>query len=110
MNAPTGFFTSLTDQLNRRASRAVLSQLGFRNDPLRNHLRNQFERMAGSEGSFLADPVFEATFGWAPAETTLGALAGTLLHPDLVRALGNPLGICRGIYLSRRPAALPAPD
>ena len=90
MNAPTRFFTSLTDQLNRRASRAVLSQLGFRNDPLRNHLRNQFERMAGSEGSFLADPVFEATFGWTLAETTLDALTGTLLHPDLVRALGNP--------------------
>ncbi|MDG4548819.1 MAG: DEAD/DEAH box helicase [Candidatus Contendobacter sp.] len=98
MNAPTGFFTSLTDQLNRRASRAVLSQLGFRNDPLRNHLRNWFERMAGSEGSFLADPVFEATFGWAPAETTLGALAGTLLHPDLIRALGNPPAEFAGEY------------
>ncbi len=90
MNAPTRFYSSLTEQLNRRASRAVLSQLGPRNDALREHLRQCFERMAGAEGAFLADPVFEATFGWEQAEPSLAQLEGSLLHPRLVRALAAP--------------------
>lgn len=84
------FYAGLTEQLNRRATRAVLGLLGFRNDALREHLRERFSQDAGMHGSFLADPVFEATFGWQPADVTLGDLRGKLLHPDLVKALSKP--------------------
>ncbi|MGH8865271.1 MAG: DEAD/DEAH box helicase, partial [Burkholderiales bacterium] len=52
--------------------------------------RELFQAMPGTGHSFLADPVFEATFGWEPASKTLGQLSGTLLHPDLIHALSHP--------------------
>jgi ATP-dependent helicase YprA (DUF1998 family) len=84
------FYAALTAQLNRRATRAVLGLMGFRNDALREHLREVFGKDPGMPGSFLADPVFEATFGWRPASQTLADLAGNLLHPEVVRALAEP--------------------
>ncbi|MBL8253927.1 MAG: DEAD/DEAH box helicase, partial [Candidatus Competibacter sp.] len=86
----TQFYGTLCAQLGRRATRAVLGLCGFRNDALREYLRTLFDREAGAPGVFLADPVFEANFGWQPAERTLGGLEGKLLHPDLVRALRDP--------------------
>ena len=85
-----GFFSSLAAQLNRGATRAALGLLGFRNDALREHMRDLFQNVPGIGHSFLADLVFEATFGWRPAEFTLGGLSGKLLHPDLVNALREP--------------------
>lgn len=91
MTASTqSFFTPLAEQLNRGATRAALGLLSFRSDPLREHLRNLFQSTPGTGSSFLADPVFEATFGWRRAETTLGTLSGALLHPDVVKALHAP--------------------
>jgi DEAD/DEAH box helicase domain-containing protein len=84
------YYTDLIEQLNRRATRAALGLLGFRNDNLREHLRERFEQDAGMPGSFLADPVFEATFGWQQADTDLKGLEGKLLHADLVKALRDP--------------------
>lgn len=84
------FYTSLVEQLGRRSTRAVLGLLGLRNDVLREHLREHFGQDSGLPGSFLADPVFEATFGWQPAELTLGELEDKLLHSDLIRALREP--------------------
>ncbi len=84
------FYASLTTQLNRRATRAVLGLLGFRNDALREYLREIFERDPGVPGAFLADPVFEATFGWRQAAQSLAELSGGLLHREVVRALANP--------------------
>ena len=84
------FFASLTEQLNRGATRAALGLWSFRSDPLREHLRQMFQSAPGTGESFLADPVFEATFGWRPAEATLGGLAGKLLHPDVIKALCQP--------------------
>ena len=86
----TSFYTTLIEQLGRRATQAVLGLRGFRNNVLREYLRTLFDRDAGMPGAFLADPVFEASFGWQPAERTLGGLEGKLLHPDLVRALREP--------------------
>ncbi|HHW76087.1 MAG TPA: DEAD/DEAH box helicase, partial [Xanthomonadaceae bacterium] len=86
----TQFYDTLVEQLGRRATRAVLGLCGFRNDALREYLRTLFDREAGTPDAFLADPVFEASFGWQPAERTLGRLEGKLLHPDLVRALREP--------------------
>lgn len=84
------FYTDLIEQLNRRSTRAALGLLGFRNDALRAYLTNYFGKEAGLPGSFLADPVFEATFNWQAAELCLGELAGNLLHKDLVNALSKP--------------------
>ncbi|CDH43330.1 DEAD/DEAH box helicase [Candidatus Contendibacter odensensis] len=84
------FYSTLIEQLSRRATHAVLGLCGFRNDALREYLRDLFDRDAGMPGAFLADPVFEASFGWQLAERTLGGLEGKLLHPDLVRALREP--------------------
>lgn len=84
------FYTDLIEQLNRRATRAALGLLGFRNDALRAYLTSYFGQEAGLPGSFLADPVFEATFSWQASEFSLGELSGKLLHKDLVNALSNP--------------------
>ena len=66
--------------------------LGFSNQALRAHLREAFASAYGEQGSFLGDPVFEATFGWAPADKSLGELSGSLLCPSLVAALNEPPG------------------
>ena len=84
------FYATLAKHLNQGASRAALGLLGFRNDPLREHLRMLFESAPGTGSSFLADPVFEAMFGWKPANKTLGQLRGNLLEPSLVDALCQP--------------------
>ena len=89
---PQSFFTSLSDQLNRGATRAALGLLGFRSDALREHLRGLFQSAPGTGDAFLADPVFEATFGWRPAKATLSDLSGKLIHSDVVKALREPDG------------------
>ncbi len=83
------FFTSLVRHLNRGATRASLGILSFRNNPLREHLRKLFEQQPGMEHSFLADLVFETTFGWKSADKTFADLAGSLLQPSLVKALAT---------------------
>src|SRR5712691_11560778 len=91
MNVPTQpFFASLAEQLNRGATRAALGLLSFRSDPLREYLREVFQSAPGTGDSFLADPVFEASFGWRLAKDTLGDLSGKLLHPDGLKALDSP--------------------
>jgi len=89
------FYSSLAEQLSRRASRAVLGKLGPVSQPLRDFLSERLERFAGSEGSFLADPVFEATFSWETAKPTMAELAGNLLAPELVRAMDAAPGELR---------------
>ena len=83
------FFSSLSSQLSRGASRATLGLFSFRCHALREHLRNLFEQSPGVDHSFLADPVFEATFGWQTADKSFGDLSGKLLHPSLVEALSK---------------------
>lgn len=89
MTQPT-YFQSLSTELGRRATRAVISQMGLRSKPLREYLRACFERGPGSQGSFLADPVFEALFDWEPAQVTMGQLEGQLLDARLVAAMDQP--------------------
>ena len=89
MNDPN-YFSALIKDLNTRAARAVVSQIGMNSDELRQHLQNIFEQEPGDGGSFLADPVFEATFPWKLAGATMNDLSGTLLHPDLVDAMDQP--------------------
>lgn len=84
------YFSSLLPELSVRAARATISRLGFSNRALRTHLNEMFSQGYGKQGCFLADPVFEATFGWEPAEKTLEFLSPQLLSKRLVDAMDRP--------------------
>jgi DEAD/DEAH box helicase domain-containing protein len=89
-SAPPSFYSSVLQQMTEGASRATLSLLAIRNPPLRHWLQQAMERTAGSDGAYVAAPVFEATFGWRRGEKSLGELAGNLLDGALVKALAHP--------------------
>lgn len=84
------YFSELIPELTQRSALGAISRLAVNNRPLRQHLAEQLGAAAGSGQGLVADPVFEATFGWSQAPPTIGDLSGALLSPDLVRALGNP--------------------
>ncbi|MBL8377529.1 MAG: DEAD/DEAH box helicase [Burkholderiales bacterium] len=86
------YFSSILSELSVRAARATVSRLGFSNPPLRRHLIDLFSRTYGEPGSFLGDPVFEATFGWEPHDESMEKLSPAMLHPDLVSAMDAPPG------------------
>lgn len=84
------YFSDLLPQLAERAKLAAISRLGFANVPLRRHLAEIFSRPYGEPGSFLADPAFEAVFGWKAADPSMHELAGHLLTSALVDAMDAP--------------------
>ncbi|MCG6399330.1 DEAD/DEAH box helicase [Vibrio fluvialis] len=84
------YFESLVDQLTKRAARATLGQFGLRSKPLREFLWQSFSQSPGKDGAFLADPVFEATFGWKPHTESMRELSGHLLNSSVVKAMANP--------------------
>jgi len=84
------YFSELLPVLANRAKLAAISRLGFANAPLRRHLAEVFDRPYGETGSFLADPTFEAVFGWRTADVTMAELAGSLLSQGLVQAMDQP--------------------
>lgn len=84
------FFSALLGELSLRASRATVNRLGFSSPQLREHLMRVFTQEFGQPGSFLGDPVFEATFGWQTDQSTMADLAPGLLSPDLVNAMDMP--------------------
>lgn len=93
MNTPAtlkSYFRSLVVDLTTRGERAAMGLLSLGNNDLRAHFRQLLTQTPGSEGTLLADPAFEPTFGWEEAETTMGALAGGLLHPRLVEVMSKP--------------------
>ena len=92
------FFGSVTEELNRGATRAVLGLRGFRTDSFREHLRSMLQGTPGSVNAFLADPVFEAMFGWRTADRTFGGLGGKLLNQELVNAMRVPPKSLAGDY------------
>ncbi len=81
----TSYFSSLSDELGKRASRAVLSKMGPVSTGLRDYLRAR--TAPGQQNGFLSDPVFEVMFAWRTTEQTMAQLSGGLLHPKLVAAL-----------------------
>lgn len=97
-NLKPSYFSSLLPELSTRASRAAVSRLGFSNPALREYLINVFNQDFGKNGAFLGDPVFEATFGWTPAEKTMHQLSGVLLEPALVDAMDAPKGDKKNSY------------
>ncbi len=84
------YFSQLVNALGTRAARAAVSKFGPVSHTLRTHLLERLEQGPGQEGAFLADPVFEATFGWQPHLQTMDQLSGGLLHPELVAAMDAP--------------------
>ena len=62
------YFSALVEQSLSRAKESTLSVLGITNPKLREHLQVQMQGKCGDEGSFLASPLFEHTFGWTQAE------------------------------------------
>lgn len=84
------YYSDLLPTLSERAKLATIGRLGFANTALRRHLNDMFGHPYGQEGAFLGDPAFEAVFGWKKADVTMGDLAGTLLAPELVKAMDEP--------------------
>lgn len=97
----------LFSDLTKRSGRAVLSQLGVRSAVLRRYLSTLYSQEPGAPDALLADPVFEATFGWRMAGQTMSDLAkDRLLSPELVSALDSPPSPYRRDYAfprNRRP-------
>lgn len=87
----TKYFSSLVEQSLSRSTESTLSILGITNPKLRQHLTNVMSSECGSEGSFLSQPVFEQTFGWAESEFTMEQLATEkkLLSEDVVNSLNK---------------------
>ncbi len=82
--------SQLIHEINRRTARAVVSQLSFRSSAANNYLRRLFEKLPGAEGSFMADPVFEATFSWQVSDEPMEKLKGRLLSEAVLTALDSP--------------------
>jgi len=85
-------FKSLIGQLSQRSAEATLSIMGIRDPALLQFLSKQFNEPLGAPQSnnFLADPVFEAIFGWEEANLTLDSLAGNLLERSFIEAMDKP--------------------
>lgn len=84
------YFSDMLTALSNRANYGTVSWLGFSNVPLRRHLMDVFSRPYGDTGSFLADPTFEAVYGWTPSTTRMSELSGNLLSASLVDAMDAP--------------------
>jgi DEAD/DEAH box helicase domain-containing protein len=80
----------LISDLEDRLADAVVSRSRIVNAPLRQFLRERVSRPAGAAGGFLADPVFEAAFGWEQASETMQELSASgLLNPALLASLAK---------------------
>lgn len=89
----TDYFRSLLDTLSSRAAQTSLSVFRPRNDALQQYLRKRFAEKAGGSGSFVGDPVFEATFPWKPAQTSMVQLEERgFLASELIEAMHAPNG------------------
>ena len=80
-------FKVLVDRLIRDSARATAARQYSANPGIRKWLANELEAAPGEVSSFLADPLFEATFGWEPSGKTWGDLEGNMLSKATVAAL-----------------------
>lgn len=85
------YFSALTGNLSTRSERAAQGLLSLGNPQLRQFLHDQLTAAPGTPGAWLADPVFEPTFGWQESTETMSSLAGgNMLHQRLARAMESP--------------------
>lgn len=86
----TKYFSSLVEQSLNRTTEATLSILSISNPGLRSHLGDQMRSESGNDGSFLAPPLFEQTFGWAESKETLSDLVDDgLISKPVMDALNH---------------------
>jgi hypothetical protein len=84
----------LIDRLTNRAAEAALGRSRIVNPALRSHLRSLLSRTPGEPDALLADPVFEAAFGYRTDGVTMSDLVqrGMLAEPTaLALAETTPL-------------------
>lgn len=83
------YFSSLIEQTVSRTTEATLSMLSITDAALREHLSDVMRRECGQEGSFLAPPLFEQTFGWEESDVSMTQLAVEkgLLSKEVVHSL-----------------------
>lgn len=83
------YFSALVEQALSRTTESTLSVLSITDPSLREHLGGLMSAECGKEGSFLAPPLFEQTFGWEEAPFTMEQLAGQehLLSKEIVASL-----------------------
>jgi DEAD/DEAH box helicase domain-containing protein len=86
-SASTSGFVEALDRIGNRAASAIVGKGHIRSLALRAALARRLDAPAGAQGSFLADPVFEAARVWRSASDRLTDLAGDLLEAELVDAL-----------------------
>lgn len=85
------YFSALTNNLSKRSERAAQGLLSLGNPQLRQFLHERLTAAPGTSGAWLADPVFEPTFGWKESAETMSSLAGgSLLHQQLAKVMQSP--------------------
>ncbi len=84
------YFSSLAQQLCQRAARATIGDRRPSHAAIREYLRQRLEQLPPADGSFLAEPVFEALFEYESQPQTLGEI--DLLHPTTIDLLDAPPG------------------
>ncbi len=85
------YYQNIYNLISKRSVEATVSMLGITNKELRQHLVQELSTQIDDK-SFLANPVFEAMFGWEKSEETMNTLAGRLLLPSLVEAMDKAKG------------------
>jgi hypothetical protein len=75
------------NEVKRRCAEAVIAQSGLAHEGLRRHLRAVLGGDDPGIGAMLQEPVLEGAHPFITADATMAALAGSLLHADLVTAL-----------------------
>lgn len=83
------YFSALVEQSLSRTTESTLSILSITDPGLREHLAGLMRAECGKEGSFLAPPLFEQTFGWEESSFTMEQLANQdrLLSKEIVASL-----------------------
>lgn len=86
-----GFFEPLLRELAARSASSIVGIYSPRTRALRRYLREVFGSPAGSSGSFLADPLFEAIYEWQRADESMAELAERdFLSREVVSAMHMP--------------------
>lgn len=73
-----------------RVVEAVLGQSGLNHPALASEVRRRFGSTDVAAGALVREPVIEGAAPFIPSGKTFAECAGAPLHPDVVRAIGDP--------------------
>lgn len=79
-----------TDLVRARAIEAVLGQSGLNHAGLVAEVRRRFGALDVEDGALVREPVIEGAAPFRTGERDFASCAGTLLHPDVIRAIADP--------------------